>query len=66
MAVEDDVLRRNPFEFKLATVVVNDSVTREAITREQERTFLNFDHQLQRTRDMRYVIETPKTEKGVS
>lgn len=109
MAVEDGVLRRNPFEFKLATVVVNDSVTREAVAREQERTFLDFvkedkhfsryyegifilfktglrisefcglttedidfaankikvDHQLQRTRDMRYVIETPKTEKGV-
>ena len=109
MAVEDDLIRKNPFEFQLATVVVNDSVTREAITREQERAFLNFvkadkhfskyyegifilfktglrisefcgltkddidfvdnkirvDHQLQRKRDMEYVIETPKTEKGV-
>ena len=42
MAVEDDLIRKNPFEFQLATVVVNDSVTREAITREQERAFLNF------------------------
>lgn len=109
MAVEDDLIRKNPFEFQLATVVVNDSVTREAITREQERAFLSFvkadkhfskyyegifilfktglrisefcgltkedidfannkirvDHQLQRKRDMEYVIETPKTEKGV-
>ena len=33
MAVDDDWLHKNPFEFQLATVVVNDSVTREAITR---------------------------------
>ena len=42
MAVDDDILRKNPFEFQLATVVVNDAVTREAITRKQERTFLDF------------------------
>ncbi len=42
MAVDDDLLRKNPFEFQLATVVVNDSVTREAITRKQERRFLEF------------------------
>lgn len=42
MAVDDDLLRKNPFEFQLATVVVNDSVTREAITRKQERAFLEF------------------------
>ena len=30
MAVNDDLIRKNPFEFQLATVVVNDSVTREA------------------------------------
>lgn len=30
------------FEFELATVIVNDSVTREAITREQERKYLEF------------------------
>ena len=103
------MIRKNPFEFQLATVVMNDSVTREAITREQERAFLGFikadkhfsqyyegililfktglrisefcgltrddidfvnnkiriDHQLQRKRDMEYVIETPKTEKSV-
>ncbi len=109
MAVDDDLIPKNPFEFQLATVIVNDSVTREAITRKQEREFLRFikedkhfckyydgiyilfktglrisefvgltkediefdkerikvDHQLQRRRDMKYVIETPKTEKGV-
>ncbi len=42
MAVDDDLIRKNPFEFQLATVVVNDSVTREAITRKQERALLEF------------------------
>ena len=37
MAVDDDLLRKNPFGFELASVIVNDSVTREAITRKQER-----------------------------
>ena len=108
MAVDDDLLRKNPFEFQLCTVVVNDSVTREAITRKQERQFLEFvkndkhfcryydgiyilfktglriseftgltisdidfknrkitiDHQLQRTRDMQYIIEDTKTTCG--
>lgn len=40
MAVEDDLIRKNPFGFELATVIYNDSVTREAITREQEKSFL--------------------------
>lgn len=108
MAVEDDLIRKNPFAFELATVVVNDSVTREAITRAQEREFLRFiqedkhfckyydgiyilfntglrisefcgltvgdidfkemriniDHQLQRKRNMEYVIEGTKTSSG--
>ena len=42
MAVDDDLIRKNPFEFQLCTVVVNDSVTREAITRKQEKKFLEF------------------------
>lgn len=42
MALDDDLLLRNPFEFQLATVVVNDSVTREAVTQEEERKFLKF------------------------
>ncbi len=41
-AVEDDFLRKNPFDFELAKVIINDSVTREAITREQMRKFLTF------------------------
>lgn len=42
MAVEDDLIRKNPFGFELATVIVNDSVTREAITKRQQRAFLDF------------------------
>lgn len=108
MAVEDDILAKNPFGFELATVVVNDSVTREAITRKQERQFLEFikndvhfcryyeaifilfktgmrisefcgltvsdidmkartiniDHQLQRTANMKYIIENTKSTSG--
>lgn len=108
MAVDDDLIRKNPFNFELASVVVNDSVTREAITRKQEREFLRFiqadehfsryydgiyilfhtglrisefcgltigdidfremrinvDHQLQRKRDMTYVVEPTKTTSG--
>ena len=108
MAVDDDLIRKNPFGFELASVIVNDSVTREAITRKQERELLKFikedahfsryydaiyilfhtglrisefcgltvseiefdemrikvDHQLQRTSQMKYVIEEPKTESG--
>ena len=44
MAVDDDLLNKNPFSFELAGVVVNDSVTREAITRDQMRKFLKFVH----------------------
>lgn len=44
MAVDDDVLHKNPFGFELATVIVNDSVTREAISRDQMRKFLKFIH----------------------
>ena len=108
MAVDDDLIRKNPFAFELVSVVVNDSVTREAITRKQQRDFLRFvqedkhfckyydgiyilfntglrisefcgltiqdidfkemrirvDHQLQRKRDMTYVIEDTKTKSG--
>ncbi len=103
------MIRKNPFAFELASVVVNDSVTRQAITRKQERDLLKFikedkhfsryydgiyilfytglrisefcgltikdiefeqmrikvDHQLQRTSQMKYVIQRPKTESGV-
>lgn len=44
MAVDDDILVKNPFQFELVDVVVNDSVTREAISREDMRRFLKFVH----------------------
>ena len=44
MAVDDDLLAKNPFAFELAGVVINDSVTRQAVTREQMRKFLKFVH----------------------
>lgn len=109
MAENDDLIRKNPFQFELASVIVNDSVTREAITRKQQREYLKFvredkhfsryydgiyilfhtglrisefcgltisdvdfkkkcirvNHQLQRTSQMEYVIEAPKTENGI-
>lgn len=109
MAENDDLIRKNPFQFELVSVVVNDSVTREAITRKQQREYLRFikedkhfckyyeaiyillytglrisefcgltfediefdkkrirvNHQLQRTSKMQYIIQVPKTEKGV-
>ena len=42
MAVDDDILMKNPFDFELCNVIVNDSVRREAITRKQMREFLAF------------------------
>lgn len=42
MAVEDDLIRKNPFDWELATFLINDSVKREALTPRQERLFLDF------------------------
>jgi integrase len=108
MALDDDLIRKNPFDFELATVVVNDSVTREAITKDEQHKLLKFiqedkhfsryyegiyilfhtglrisefvglttanidfkehklivDHQLQRTSQMKYIIEDTKTSSG--
>ena len=44
MAVDDDLIPKNPFGFQLAGVVVNDSFTREAVTLDQMRKFLKFVH----------------------
>ena len=44
MAVDDDILSKNPFNFELMGVLVNNSSTREAITRDQMNKFLNFIH----------------------
>ncbi len=59
MAVDNDLLNKNPFEFQLSTVVVNDSVTREALTRKQERAFLEFvrnDKHFSRYYDGIYIL----------
>lgn len=42
MAVEDDLLCKNPFDFELAKVLIDDSVKRDALTPKQERDFLKF------------------------
>lgn len=59
MAVDDDLLIKNPFEFQLHTVVVNDSVKRDAITKKQERAFLEFvknDKHFSRYYDGIYIL----------
>ena len=105
MAVDDDLILKNPFGFELGTILVNDSQKREAVSLEDETRFLEFvkndphynryydafyilfktglrisevcgltvrdldfkneviriDHQLQRTRDMKYEIVSTKT-----
>lgn len=42
MAVDDDLIRKNPFGFQLADVVVNDSVKRHSLTPDEEERFLKF------------------------
>ena len=42
--------------------MVNDSVRREAVSREVERKFLNVNHQLQKRATVGYYIEETKTE----
>ena len=42
MAVEDDYITKNPFNFELAKVIINDSVMREAVSKDQMRKFLEF------------------------
>ena len=108
MAVDDDLILKNPFGFELGTILVNDSQKREVVSLEDETRFLEFvkndphynryydafyilfktglrisafcgltvrdldfkneviriDHQLQRTRDMKYEIVSTKTTSG--
>lgn len=42
LAVDDDYIGKNPFAFDLTSVIVNDSVTREGISRKDEKRFLEF------------------------
>lgn len=59
MAADDNLIRKNPFDFELASVIVNDSVTREAITRKQEKEYLRFvkeDRHFCRYYDVIYIL----------
>lgn len=42
MAVEDDIIRKNPFKFKLADIVPNDATTRDALIKTQQERYLQF------------------------
>lgn len=42
MAVDEDIIRKNPFAFSLAGVVVNDTKKRVALTPEQQNIFMDF------------------------
>lgn len=42
MALDDDLVRKNPFDFPLGAILVDDKHTRDALTREEERKFLKF------------------------
>lgn len=42
MAVDEDIIRKNPFAFSLAGVVVNDTKKRVALTPEQQTIFMDF------------------------
>ena len=108
MAVDDDLIVKNPFNWELGTVIINDSKKRQALSAKDQQRFLDFvkndphysryydgffillrtglrisefcgltvrdldfendiidvNHQLQRTRKMKYVIETTKTTSG--
>lgn len=42
MAVDDDMIRKNPFKFKLSDVVPRDATIREALTKAQQDRYLDF------------------------
>lgn len=42
MAVDDDIIRKNPFKFKLSDVVPNDAYIRDALTKAQQEKYLQF------------------------
>ena len=42
MAVDDEILWRNPFNFEMKEILINDSVKREAVSRKDMRIFLEF------------------------
>lgn len=42
MAIEDDYVRKNPFDFQLSEVIEDDSESRQALSEEQEEKLLSF------------------------
>lgn len=42
MAVDDDILMKNPFGFQLLGIIINTEHTRQALTKEQMNKFLKF------------------------
>lgn len=42
MACNEDIIRRNPFDFKLVDVVPNDSQKRIAMTEEQQNVWMSY------------------------
>lgn len=42
MAVDDDIIRKNPFKFKLSDVIPKDAYVRDALTKEQQKSYLQF------------------------
>jgi len=42
LAVDDDIVRKNPFDFRLSDVVPNDTSHREALTPEQKEKYLAY------------------------
>lgn len=42
MAIEDDYVRKNPFDFQLSEVIDDDSESRQALSEEQEEQLLSF------------------------
>lgn len=109
IALTDDLIKKNPFNFILSDVIVNNTKKRRALTDDEEKRLLQFlsedncykkyydeviillgtgmrisemcgltikdidlknrkiniDHQLIRTKNMKYMIETPKTSSGI-
>lgn len=108
-AIQDDCIRKNPFDFQLNTVIEDDTEPKVPLTPAQEESFLSFaqndkvyqkyydeliillgtglriselcgltdtdidfenriinvDHQLLRSAETGYYIETPKTKSGI-
>lgn len=42
MAVDDDLIRKNPFKFKLSDIIANDMEKRRALTKQEQEEYLRF------------------------